>query len=55
MEAFRSRRGARRLWSMFSKNKSWENRAVGSGPTGSSDHSHILHLGVLGGEGSKPL
>jgi hypothetical protein len=37
--------GARRLWCVFSKCKSQENRAVGSGPTGPSDHSHILHLG----------
>jgi hypothetical protein len=30
-------------------------RIVGSGPTGSLDHSHISHLGVSGGEESKPL
>jgi hypothetical protein len=54
-EAIRSHRGARRLWCVFSKCKYRENRAVGSRPTGPSDHSHISHLGVSGGEESKLL
>jgi hypothetical protein len=34
---------------------SGKNRAVGSGLTGPSDHSHISRLKVSGGEGSKPF
>jgi hypothetical protein len=39
----------------FLSEKSQEYRAVGFGPTRSSDHSHISHLGVSGGEESKPV
>jgi hypothetical protein len=53
--SIKSHRGTRRLWCMFSKCKYQENRVVGFGPTGSLDHSHILHLEASEGEGSKPL
>ena len=54
-EAVKSHKGAMRLWCVFSKSKYQEHRAIGFGPTGPSNHSHISHLGVSGGEESKLL